>query len=225
MPDYYLAPSLARLRDEVNERWPRRDRASDGWIGDPAHSARESDHNPDWDAGGVVRALDVDVDDLDPATDLRRELLNVTIGDPRVWYVISNGRIYSVTYGWAAHTYYGENPHFMHVHISLRHENEAETDISPWWAPERRRRIRPIVDLSELRKAWKTGERNPHVRRLQRALNLKLDAALTVDGVAGEATERVWLTWERSLNITNPNRTPHLHSVHRLGRGRFAVRR
>ncbi len=225
MAEYYLAPSLGKLRDEVNERWPRRDKASDGWIGDPSHSSRGSDHNPDWSAGGVVRALDIDVDDRDPATDLRREVLNQAIGDPRVWYVISNGRIYSVTYGWVGHTYYGPNPHFTHVHISIRHEEEAENDTSPWWAPERRRRIRPVVDLSRLRKAWFTGERAVEVRRVQRALNIRDGAGLVADGIAGPATQRAWEAWERRLNIEHPNVRPHLHAVQKLGRGRFSVRK
>lgn len=43
---WYLAPSLAQLRAEVNARWPKRSKASDGTIGDRAHSARTSDHNP-----------------------------------------------------------------------------------------------------------------------------------------------------------------------------------
>src|SRR5690606_29069239 len=57
---YYLAPSLVKLRDLINQNWPNRDKSSDGWIGDPSHQARKSDHNPDYSAGGVVRAIDVD---------------------------------------------------------------------------------------------------------------------------------------------------------------------
>ena len=37
MVPYRLAPTLRILRDEVDRRWPRRDRTSDGWIGDAAH--------------------------------------------------------------------------------------------------------------------------------------------------------------------------------------------
>ena len=35
------------LRDQVNKRFPKRKKDSDGWIGDAAHQDRESDHNPD----------------------------------------------------------------------------------------------------------------------------------------------------------------------------------
>lgn len=56
------------LRDQVNKRWPSRDKASDGWIGDAAHAAREgwgtngrgSYHNPD--PNGIVHAIDLDED-------------------------------------------------------------------------------------------------------------------------------------------------------------------
>ena len=56
------------LRDQVNKRWPNRDKASDGWIGDAAHAARDgwgtngrgSYHNPD--PNGIVHAIDLDED-------------------------------------------------------------------------------------------------------------------------------------------------------------------
>ncbi|MDG4766606.1 hypothetical protein O7632_21270 [Solwaraspora sp. WMMD406] len=41
---YYLAPSLQRLRNEIDARWPDRDRASDGWIGAAAHAASTAGH-------------------------------------------------------------------------------------------------------------------------------------------------------------------------------------
>ena len=64
-----VAGCLLVLRDEINERWPERDKASDGMIGDAAHASSDSDHNPFIidDGVGVVRALDVDVDGIDAA--------------------------------------------------------------------------------------------------------------------------------------------------------------
>lgn len=126
--DWYLAPSLIALGNEINARWPKRDTASDGAIGDASHQARVSDHNPDWSAGGVVRAIDVDNNGIDV-----QDLLDATIGDQRVWYVIWNRRIYSRTYGWKANPYDGTDPHTGHVHISINHTKAAETDTSAWF--------------------------------------------------------------------------------------------
>lgn len=58
------------LRDQVNIRWPSRDKDSDGWIGDASHASREgwgtngqgSYHNPDPE--GIVHAIDLDEDFL-----------------------------------------------------------------------------------------------------------------------------------------------------------------
>lgn len=128
MTDWYLAASLVALRTEINRRWPNRDKTSDGSIGDASHAARKSDHNPDWDAGGVVRAIDVDKDGIDV-----QELLDATIGDQRVWYVIWDRHIYSRTYNWAKRPYDGSSPHTEHIHISINHTRAAETDTSPWF--------------------------------------------------------------------------------------------
>lgn len=137
MSEYFLAPALVKLRDEVNKHFPKRDKASDGWIGDASHSARPSDHNPDWNAKGrargIVRALDIDISpDGKPRVDLRTQLLKILIGDPRVWYVISNGKIYSRTYNWTARTYTGSNGHFHHVHVSLI-KGSSNFDTSNWF--------------------------------------------------------------------------------------------
>jgi hypothetical protein len=131
MADWYLAPSLDALFDELNARWPNRDHASDGAKGDDAHAGRISDHNPDWSAGGVVRAIDVDKDGIDV-----QQLLDATVRDPRVAYVIWNRRIASATEDgapWDWEPYDGTNPHDKHVHISIRHTKAAETDRSPWF--------------------------------------------------------------------------------------------
>lgn len=115
-----LAPALAALRDEVNRLWPNRDRSYDGTIGDLAHQAQsKSEHNPD--VKGVVRAIDITARGIDVDA-----LLNATIGDPRVHYVIYRGRICSRTYGW---TWHRSSGHEHHVHISLRNRT---SESAPW---------------------------------------------------------------------------------------------
>ena len=127
---YFLARSLAQLRAEVNTRWPKRSKVSDGWIGDASHQARKSDHNPDWDAPdarrGVVRALDITTADVD--VDL---LLKHTTNDSRVAYVIYNRRIYQHRNGWQP--YNGSNPHTNHVHVSIAHTATAENETKLWF--------------------------------------------------------------------------------------------
>lgn len=116
---YYLALSLRKLRDQINAKWPKRDKGSDGWIGDASHNARKSDHNPDYGSGGVVRALDIDKDGINVD-----ELLKAVIGEPRVAYVIWNRRIWTHTKGWQP--YSGPNGHTAHIHVSIRHTKAAE---------------------------------------------------------------------------------------------------
>jgi hypothetical protein len=87
---YHLAPSLVRLREQINQEWPQRDTTSDGWIGDTRHQAVKSDHNPDYSAGGVVRAIDVDKDGIEVD-----RLLAAVMSDDRTAYAnrsTRNGR-------------------------------------------------------------------------------------------------------------------------------------
>lgn len=127
MAGYYLAPSLAILRSEINSRWPDRDKSSDGWIGDAAHSARKSDHNPDWPRG-VVRAIDIDKDGLSPA-----EVLAAAFRYAATNYVIFAGQIYSRSRGFRPIRYTGSNGHYKHIHISILHTLEAETAGQSWF--------------------------------------------------------------------------------------------
>lgn len=234
--NYYLAPSLVALRDEVNGRWPNRDKSSDGWIGDTSHQARPSDHNPDWNDGGVVRAIDVDVSGID-----RRALLKAVIGDDRVWYVISHGIIYSRTYGWAARRYTGSNSHHKHAHISIRHTNAAESDRGDWFDDvdrsggrkpiKKKRRTRPknknlpTVNLENIRDRAKDRKQGdiPGVRVVQRTLNRKVNANLKVDGYYGEKTKAAYRKWQERVDDKQRNGIPGWPDLSRLGTGHFRV--
>lgn len=135
-----LARSLVQLRDEVNGRWPKRATTSDGALGDAAHSARRSDHNPD--DKGVVRAVDVTEwdpdtphDDNDDVAEVIAETLRAS-RDPRIKYVIWRGRMFS-SYGtssrraWEWGPYSGPNGHFQHVHVSVVADDRAD-GTAPW---------------------------------------------------------------------------------------------
>ena len=129
-----LAPSLIAARNEANAIAPRRRRTSDGWLGDAAHQARESDHNP-TSVGGqqMVHALDLS---HDPAGgfDAHAHARNIAARhDPRVKYIISNRQIWnpSVSPNWRP--YRGTNGHTIHIHISIRPTTAARNDTSPWF--------------------------------------------------------------------------------------------
>lgn len=128
---WYVAPSLQQLLREVNARWPGRDRTSDGSVGDTSHQARRSDHNPDPDSGGVVRARDFDRDGIDPML-----LVRVACTDPRTNYVIFNRVIYTRANGFRPAPYGGTNPHTGHVHVSIRHGSAWENSTAPWFTAQ-----------------------------------------------------------------------------------------
>ena len=124
MASWRLAKSLEVLRDEVNSMAPNRSKASDGTIGDPAHVARASRHNPN-DAG-VVCAIDIT---HDPANGcdihaLARSL--VTNPHPNLEYVISNGEVAKRRTGFVWEAYTGSNKHNKHVHFAVGVGKDAE---------------------------------------------------------------------------------------------------
>jgi hypothetical protein len=137
-----VARSLDVLLEEINATAPRRDKASDGSIGDAAHATRTSDHNP-WVvfAGqGIVRARDFT---HDPAggldcNDLAAALTALTAvgGHPALRsgaYTIWRGRIFSFDRrheGWRPYT--GSNPHDKHLHQSVATDPAGFDSTLPW---------------------------------------------------------------------------------------------
>lgn len=114
--DWRLAYSLVQLRDQVNAQWPNRSKASDGTIGDPAHAATASDHNP---YKGVVTAMDLT---HDPAHGFDAHALAdrlIVNRHPNLKYIISNSRIAGAFSNWQWRPYSGTNPHNKHIHISV----------------------------------------------------------------------------------------------------------
>lgn len=126
-----LAPCLVQLREEINAKWPGRDRTSDGAKGDAAHAARKSDHNPN--AAGVVCAIDVDEDGIDCPWLVEHVRQLGALGDPRVGYVIYEGRIAGPkSRGWEWREYDGVNPHEHHAHVSANQAATGYTRTGSW---------------------------------------------------------------------------------------------
>ena len=182
MTSWRPARSLATLLTQVNTLAPGRSKASDGIIGDTAHAATASDHNPD--AAGVVHALDLT---HDPAHGLDAGALAIDLvnaRDHRISYVISNRRICSATVApWTWRPYSGSDSHTSHVHLSVV-GSAAGDDPAPWdlGATPQSHTTTPAgvtVKTIDLRAHTGTG---PGVRPMQRLLSVP------ADGVAGPQT-------------------------------------
>lgn len=180
----YLAPSLARLRTAINTRWPNRDHSTDGWIGDVAHQARSSDHNPDPKTG-VVRAIDIDKDGIHVPSVLASAMVNSAVR-----YVIHNRRIYHVDNLFRPKAYTGSNDHTQHIHVSIEHTAAAEASKALWELVEH------IPTWPEL----KQGAQSMAVRQLQALLNGH-GASLVVDGRFGPGTRSAVLAFQKAKNI------------------------
>lgn len=130
-----LANSLTRLRDQINAKYPNRNKASDGWIGDQAHQASASDHNPN--GAGVVCALDVTNDPAN-GVDIHAIADRIRINrHPDLKYIISNSRIAGAWTGWQWTPYTGSNPHDKHAHFSVGRGNDGQSlppydDTNDW---------------------------------------------------------------------------------------------
>lgn len=121
------------LRDQVNNAFVDRDKKSDGWLGDASHSARKSDHNPDYSSKdgqwAWVRAIDIDKDLNDkPSTAayLADQIRICAKTDKRIAYCIYNGKIASARSLWRWRTYTGVNRHDHHIHVSFSKKGDLE---------------------------------------------------------------------------------------------------
>ena len=123
-----IAPAASSLLSQATALWPNRNRASDGTLGDPAHAARASDHNPD--SRGIVHAADLT---HDPANGCDNNVNAEQVkNDPRVKYVIWNRRIWNPSISRTWRPYTGSNPHDHHMHVSVL-SGPLENDTRPWF--------------------------------------------------------------------------------------------
>jgi len=162
-----LCKGGVKLRDQINRRWPKRDKASDGWIGDRAHSERISDHNPN--KAGVVHAIDIDENmgkgrnrNGRTAKRLANQLLEYASsglpGAKRLKYVVYENRIASGTYRKTFWSWrHGNWGHTAHIHVSFTSAADRDGTIFPLPILARS----PIVKARwtrDLRKARKTNK-------------------------------------------------------------------
>lgn len=185
-----LSPALATFRQQVNTAHPDRSKASDGTIGDTAHAASVSDHNPD--AAGWVRAFDLThdpahgVDIAQVAEDLRRAR------DPRVKYVIANGRIFAGNAGpspWTWRAYSGSNPHRSHLHLSVV-GSDLGLRSTPWGgiaALDNRKDELDMATIEEVERAAAEGVLGAQIGREEVAPGKPLTVGIVLSRLNGAA--------------------------------------
>jgi hypothetical protein len=118
------APACRAALTQATERFPGRNRASDGIMCDAAHPS-SSDHC----SGNAFDLTD------DPGRGCDAHALVEQLKqrrDPRVKYIISKRRIWNPAISDAWRDYDGPNPHVKHAHVSIL--SSSREDTAPWWA-------------------------------------------------------------------------------------------
>jgi len=126
-----LCKAGQQLRLQVDDEFPSRSRASDGWVADARHvKAGTSDHIPDPNSG-IVRAIDLSRNlsgskepDLMPY--LADQIRLAARSDKRIAYVIFDKKIASAKSLWRWRTYKGINPHIKHCHVSFTKKGDTD---------------------------------------------------------------------------------------------------
>lgn len=196
-----LAKTLRILRDDtINIKWPNRPRVHDGWIGNEAHQARKSDHNPN--KRDTVNAIDVDATQPPaPKTPIHvPTAIAAMIMHPSTHYIIHKSRIMDADDGFQPHTYTGSNKHDKHIHNSIRQSAVAENSSVvykfikkplSWGLLKRGSRGNQVKELEAYLIAWGyglsvTGVFGPKVETSVRAFQKRM--GITVDGKVGPVT-------------------------------------
>lgn len=206
-----IAPALARLRTELNVRWPNRDRTTDGWIGDTSHAASGmpenggSDHNPN--RRGIVDAFDIDKDGINQAL-----VVAAAIRHSAVHYVIWARHIWSKDHLGAnglpeQRNYTGSNPHLDHIHISLKQTVAAENSTTAWGIASGTVTTPPVEGtwltrlITTLPVLEPSATARSSVRKAQLLLNLT-GAKLTSDGIFGPLTTAAVKAYQAGHGLT-----------------------
>jgi len=185
-----LCGALKVLRATIDAFAIDRNRASDGTIGDAAHAARQSDHNPALYMGTeYVCALDITHDPNYLHGDWLAQSLQIG-RDSRIKYVIWDHQIMSsmglAPWQWTAYT--GPDPHTSHVHISVLLNEETAIRRTPPWNL-------PTLHAFATRPRLAIGSTGDDVKALQRILNV------IVDGEFGPITDHAVKTFQMHTHI------------------------
>ncbi len=146
---WVVVPNLNEAKDQLDHKFPNRDKSSDGSIGDLAHQVSTSSHNPDLtgrsefhdgDSIDEVRARDFDKDLNDPSSITMEQVVQLWVklarsGSGLWWvrYIIFNRRIWQRSDNFVTHVYTGSNPHDKHVHVNSDYNQAADTVTNTNW--------------------------------------------------------------------------------------------
>lgn len=192
-----LARSLEVLRSEIRSLHP----GTTVWtIGDAAHRASASDHNPT--SSGVVCAIDVLGD---KGLDLRAFANHIKKTNHKaVKYVIFDRRIWSKARNSEGWRYYGgSNPHTTHVHVSVGVGPDGRStgpydDTSPWGVARSGGGSLPSTGGGDDVIGLKRGDEGEAVKGLQATLRYAGFDPGEVDGVYGPKTAAQVLAMRKS---------------------------
>lgn len=216
MTSWVVVPDLLSLRAEFDQLAPHRDRGADGTIGDTAHKARSSDHNPDDTAGSKVPHSDtdkipevhaLDVDSTGPWPEgmtmarsfnlLRLKMMGMGTRAPLAFLIFD--RQIAEYPSWKIGPYDGTDPHTGHLHASSRYGSGAtvsnpETYSGPWGLLEAFTvATHDPLDTADTVKVWKADVvpnpsfRDDSPRHTPPGTNDAINAA----GAIGDIWERV----------------------------------
>jgi hypothetical protein len=148
MAGWTVVPNLNELLEQMNARFPKRDKASDGAIGNTSHAARASSHNPDktgspefrdGDSKNEVRARDIDKDLKDEHGVTMEKVVQHWLTAARagklpwVRYIIFNKRIWHKRDNFKTRKYTGSNTHEHHVHVNSDFTQSADNKTGTDW--------------------------------------------------------------------------------------------
>lgn len=144
-----VVPCLQEGNAQLTKRFPNRDHASDGGIGNEAHQRETSSHNPD-DTPGVnaehddgdgwreIRARDFDKDlkdrDYTMENVVQLWVTRARAGKmPWVRYIIYRSRIWHRKNGFKTQEYKGANAHNEHAHVTSEFNQASDTVTGTNW--------------------------------------------------------------------------------------------
>ena len=117
-----VAPSIRKLLEQTNAKYPKRSKDSDGIWPSAAHT--KANPNSDHEAGN---ALDITAD-LGTKTTMRGFIAWVLVNPhPALEYIIHDGTIWSRSRDFKPVRYAGSNPHRSHAHFSVRESKRSST--------------------------------------------------------------------------------------------------